>query len=585
MTAKQQTAQDVLEKAQKLWNQGKEKETHELCSQYLRKDPAYGPLLHFFAGVLERQGNIFGALKHLEFACKAETPKNLYFLDLAKLMRAQHMYMEAQNVLNIAMKRDQTDMDIKSQLASLLLHNGYYDQGVMLFNHVMTHRPTDWQIWNLYAYSVARSSRPQQAEQLYDQAITIARAAVSSPQNGDVRAPTPYEIARIQMNKADHLKTIGDTGGCELAIREAIASSKYFARAWTELATLKKFTDEDFKEVEKLLKSKKSKLSNTDFQFLHYALGEAYMRRGEGKVAMEHYFKANKFQRNQLTYNEENTLGFLRNLPTFYTPGVLRNSTLTEESGDEQQFIFIVGMPRSGSSLLERILDSHSDMFGVGEIRSIPNLEKRAYGDKFPSLPQHAKLLADKGRHAAFAKAYRDEIVRTLPPETTENGNKPRYIIDKMLGNFVSVGLISMAFPNSKIIYSRRDPIDTAFSCFTHFFGDGHNYLCDLAEIGRFYLAHRELMDYWEKTLSKDQYLTADYEKVVDDLEGETRRLLDFLGLDWQDACLEFHSTKREVRTHSALEVRQPIYRSSVERWRPYEKELAPLFDALGVTP
>ncbi|MBX2831727.1 MAG: sulfotransferase [Rhodospirillales bacterium] len=584
-TVKTQTPESVLEKARKLWQQGKEQQTYELCATYLRTDPNYGPLLHFFAGVLEKQGNIFGALKHLEFACKAPNPQNLYYLDLAKLMHKQNMYLECQNVLNVAMKRDPHDVEIQAQLASILILNGFYDQGVHLFTHVMTKIPADWQKWNLYAHSVAKSSRPKQADTLYDQALEVGYAAIKNKQSKPVPAPTPIELSRILMNKADHLKTMGDTKGCEAAIREAIRNSKFFARAWTELATLKVFGNNDFATVEKMIKTGKSKLSKSDQQHLHYALGLAYMNRGDGKIAMDHYFKANRYQRQQVEYNEESTLGFLKNIPEFYTPDVISQGSLKEEDDDQQQFIFIVGMPRSGSSLLEQILDSHTDAFGVGEIRTLPNLEKRAYGDGFPSQPQHRKLLADPKRLNMFAKAYRDEVSRALPPEAIINGKKPRYIVDKMLGNFVSTGLIAMAFPNSKIIHSRRDPLDTAFSCFTHFFADGHKYLCDLKDIGHFYLAYRDLMAYWEETLPKEQFITVDYEKVIDDLEGESRRLIDFLDLDWQDSCLEFYANKREVRTHSALEVRQPIYKSSVERWRPYQKELTPLFEALGITP
>jgi len=579
-----QTPEDVLKKAQELWKRGKEQETYQLCATYLRTHSNDGQLLHFFAGVLEKQGNIFGALKHLEFACKAPNPQNRYFLDLAKLMIKQNMYLEAQNVLNVAMKRDPADPEIQAQLASTLILNGLFDHGVKLFNHVMVTSPSDWQRWNLYAHSVAKSSRPSQAVALFEQALEVAHAAIKNKQTLPVPAPKPSEVARIEINRADLLKTIGDKKGCEAAIRAALGHSKYFARAWAELATLKAFGDDDFAAVEKMIRSEKSKLSKTDLQHLHYALGLAYMTRGDGKTAMDHYFTANRYQREQIDYNEESTLGFLKKLPDFFTPESIARNTL-RETGDEQQFIFIVGMPRSGSSLLEQILDSHTDAFGVGEIRTLPNLLKRAYGDAFPSLPAHKKLLADPKRLAMFAKAYRDEVLRMLPPEAIRDGKPPRYIVDKMLGNFVSVGLIAMAFPNSKIIHSRRDPLDTGFSCFTHFFGDGHKYLCDLREIGHFYLAYRDLMTHWEKTLRPDQLITIDYEKIIADLDHEARRLINFLDLEWQDACLRFYDNKREVRTHSALEVRQPVYQSSVERWRPYQKELAPLIEALGIKP
>lgn len=585
MTATQQTAQKVLQNAQKLWNAGKAKEAHELCQQYLRNDASDGPILHFFAGILERQGNTAQALKHLELACKAQNAKNLYFLDFAQFLRSQNMNIEAQNVLAVAMKRDQNDPKIKTQLASVLIHNGFFDQGVKLFNHVIAENPGNWQTWEIYASSVAGSPQPKQADQLFEQALQAAQAASTNPPTHVVRRPTPQEIASILMKRADHLKAMGDSEGCEEAIRDAIKTTKYFARAWTALATLKKFTADDFKAIHNLLKTKKAKLSSKDLQHLHYALGEAYMHQGDGTKAMENYFKANKIQRDNLNYDEEKSLGYLRNMPEFFTPEIIRENMLSDELEDAQQFIFIVGVPRCGSSLLERILDSHSDVFGVGEIRTIPALQKRLYGQLFPSLPQHTAFLRDTPRLKAFANAYREEVARKLPPEIMAGNNKPRYVVDKMLGNFVSVGLLAMAFPNSKFIHSRRDPIDTAFSCFTHFFGDGHSYLCDLAEIGRFYVAYQGLMSHWEQVVPSQQYLTVDYEKVVADQESQTKRLLEFLGLEWQDACLEFHNTKREVRTHSALEVRQPIYNSSVERWRPFTKDLAPLFDALGVTP
>lgn len=579
-----ESPEKTLKKAQAFWEKGKQKQAYDLCATFLRANPNYGPMLHFFAFVLEKQGNLFGAMKHLEFACKAPNPKSIYFIDLAKMMIEQGMFVEALNVLNVAMKSDPGNLEIQGKLADMLIVNGFHDQGVKLFSLILTKMPNDWQVWSKFAQSVATSSRPAKAMELFDHTLEITNSALRSTQTEPVPAPSGYEIAQILMNKSDHLKAMGKTAECEAVIREAITHSKFFSRAWAELATLKAFSDDDFDTVENLIRKERTKLSPLDLQYLHHALGQAQMTRGHSAKAMVHYIKANKLQRENLVYNEENTLGYMKSLQNFYTPDVIKTHSISEEI-DEQQFIFIVGMPRSGSSLIEQILDSHNHAYGVGEIKTMPNLHRRVYGNGFPSLPQHAKLVADQKRLSLFAKTYRDEVLRTLPPEAYQNGQPPRFIVDKMLGNFVSVGLIAMAFPNSKIIHSRRDPVDTAFSCFTHFFADGHKYLCDLAEIGRFYLGYRDLMTHWEKAVPNDQLITVDYEKVIDDLDGEARRLTDFLGLEWQEQCLEFYANKREVRTHSALEVRKPIYRTSVERWRPYEKELAPLFEALGITP
>ncbi|MCC9625454.1 sulfotransferase [Thalassospira sp. MA62] len=585
MTAEHQSADQILTEARALWAQGQQDAAYDLCSAFLKKrTDNSGPLLHYFAGILESRGNIFGALKHLEFACKTPNAPTLYFLDLAKLMTAHNMGMESQNVLNIAMKRDPGNQEVKVLLAAALIKNGFFEQGAKLFEFVLKQNPDDWQIWHTYAAAVSKTVRLKKAEALFEQTLQCVETAKQSA--GNIDPPTPFQMAQILMGKADLMKTLGKTDICETTLRQILTISNSLAIAWNQLATLRKFTDADFATVEGLLNDPTTTLPSKDLQYLHYALGEAYMRRGDSEVAIKHFIEANQYQRNNLNYNEENTLGFMRNLPRFYTPKTISHHALSADEDREQQFIFIVGIPRSGSSLLERILDSHSDVFGLGEIDTLQRIEKRVFGNAFPTLPQHANALKDKRYIAALADAYRQEVLRALPPEAlSPEGKRPKYLVDKLLGNFVSAGLIAMAFPNSKIIYARRNPLDTCFSCFTHYFGDGHDYLCDQTEIGRFYLAVQDLMSYWQDTLSTDQFLTVDYEKVIDDAAGETKRILDFLGLEWQEDCLNFHSSKREVRTHSALEVRKPIYSSSVGRWLPYKAHLSPLFDALGIDP
>ena len=224
--------------------------------------------------------------------------------------------------------------------------------------------------------------------------------------------------------------------------------------------------------------------------------------------------------------------------------------------------IFIVGMPRSGTTLAEQILASHPMAHGAGELRKMQSL-----GDEVGFPPGVLALPAQ--RLKAMGEAYL-AYVRPMA------GGRPR-VVDKMPANFALLGLIRLILPDARIIHCRRDPVDTCLSCYTKLFAGQQAFAYDQTELGRFHRGYQGLMAHWQALLPSSHFLEVDYEAVVDDIEAEARRMLDFLGLPWDPAVLRFHETERPIRTASANQVREPLYRTSAGRWRKHAAELGPV--------
>ncbi len=239
--------------------------------------------------------------------------------------------------------------------------------------------------------------------------------------------------------------------------------------------------------------------------------------------------------------------------------------------------IFIIGMPRSGTSLIEQVLASHPDVFAAGELQIIPEAARRLFG----SVQDRSEI------ESRFDSLTADDLER-LASDTLSAMRRParkaRRITDKLPSNFMHLGLIELLFPDARVIHCRRNPIDTCLSCYMQDFAGNFPWTHDLESIAAFHKSYRRVMDHWRGVISIP-ILDIDYESTVADQEAEARRLIDFVGLDWDDACLAPHKTRRTTVTLSAEQVRRPVYTSSVERWRNYEPHLRPLIDALGDAP
>jgi tetratricopeptide (TPR) repeat protein len=321
----------------------------------------------------------------------------------------------------------------------------------------------------------------------------------------------------------------------------AIGIAPANAEAHFHRAEIKTFHrgDSDLTVLEAL--ARKDDLPENKAPFVHFALAKALEDCGDYGRAFEHLRKGNSMKRRQVHYDE---------------PAVARNfrriaGERFQGEGDPSSVpIFVLGMPRSGSTLIEQILASHPQIQGAGE--------RPAVWDK--GAPYDART------YLAGLPALGEGKVR---------------IVDKLPENFLRIGLLRLILPNARIIHTMRDPIDTCVSCYSKLFTSGQHFSYDLGELGRYYRRYGDLMTHWRSVLTPGAMLDVAYEDLVDDLEGQARRMVAYCGLPWDDRCLSFHRTIRPVKTASAVQVRQPLFRSSLQRWRKYEAGLGPLLKEL----
>lgn len=302
---------------------------------------------------------------------------------------------------------------------------------------------------------------------------------------------------------------------------------------------------------------------------LQFALFKAYdelNRPAEAFAALE---KANGLYRALVPYDEAEVFAFFRALTKTYSAEAIADLKGAGHPSDVP--IFVVGMPRSGTTLVEQILASHPEVHGAGELLYVQDLILGGFaGSDYPS--DLRALGADGLRKFGGYYAVR---LSGLAPDA-------KRIVDKLPANFRHLGLLHLALPNARFIHVRRDAKDTCFSCYTRLFANGLNYSCELGELGRYYRAYEGLMAHWHHVLPSSALIEVQYETLISDFEREARRLVAFCGLAWDERCLRFHETDRAVRTLSEFQVRRPLYTSSIGRWRRYEQWLEPLLAALS---
>ena len=314
---------------------------------------------------------------------------------------------------------------------------------------------------------------------------------------------------------------------------------------------------------------------------LYFALGCAFEDLREFDKSFEYYVRGNSLKRHTIDYNVEKVIKKIYAIKLF-TPRTLdyqSDFTAGEYSDQTLSPIFIVGMPRSGSTLVEQILASHPAIVGLGEKPIIARvLAKLKNVRPHMSFPEHFNEWG-ASEIAFIRNEYYDEAERFI--STMSDQNHKSYFTDKMLGNFRYVGVIRRAFPEARILHTVRNPIDTCLSNYTLLFKE-LTYTYDLGDLGRFYRAYYELMNHWQDILPESAVLEMRYEDVVCDIEGSIRRMLDHIGLGWHEECLKFNDNARPIQTASAVQVRKPLYTNSLNRWKPERSKIVTLLDALG---
>ena len=306
----------------------------------------------------------------------------------------------------------------------------------------------------------------------------------------------------------------------------------------------------------------------------YYAMGKCLDDTGEHEQAFEYYMKGARLKRDTIGYDPNANTQLLETIKAIFNTGWVKQ--LEGHGNPSEVPIFVLGMPRSGTTLTEQIIASHPQVYGAGELRDLKDIAASLQSPSGNVYPANLRGLNPQGLHL-LGDAYLKRMLERAP-------ESPR-ITDKMPGNFQLVGLIHLILPNARIVHVQRHPLDTCISGFTRLFRNNQNQSYDLKEQGMFYRDYYHLMQHWREVLPAGSIYEVQYEELVRDNENQARKLIDYCGLSWDDACLESHKTKRTVKTASITQVRQPIYTSSLERWRRYERFLGPLLEGLGDVP
>jgi tetratricopeptide (TPR) repeat protein len=379
------------------------------------------------------------------------------------------------------------------------------------------------------------------------------------------------DLAEAYNNMGNTLKDLGQLEEAKQAYLTSLELAPDTAGVYVNLADSKTFAEGDphLAAMEALASRTRSR---TDRYQLDFALHKAYADLGEYDRSFRHLLSGNAGKRASIAYDDDATAALFARIEKAFGAELIAAKA---GQGDPSQMpIFVLGMPRSGTTLVEQILASHPMVHGAGELPTFNDvvLTVRGADGNALSYPEFVPAL-DAAALKEIGARYLARVRKLAP-----SGER---VTDKMPSNFYFAGLIRLALPNAKIIHTLRDPVDTCISCFSKLFTAEQNHTYDLAELGRYYRRYAHLMQHWRNVLPEGSLLDVQYEEVVADLEAQARRIVAYCGLPWDDRCLSFHRTERPVRTASATQVRRPIYKSAVGRWRVYEKFLGPLLGEL----
>jgi tetratricopeptide (TPR) repeat protein len=472
---------------------------------------------------------------------------------LAGIAAAQEQFQEAEVFLKHAVTIAPDYPRAWVDLANVQRQLEHYDDAIASAARITAMAPDKAESYMVYGSVVGAAGRHDEAIEVYARAIALAP-----------------EKAGAMCAMAHHLKTVGRRDEAIAQYRACIAHRSDHCEAYWSLANLKtfRFADAEILAMHDLLDSER--LSDESRAQLHNALGLEYEARRDYDKAFENFELCNILKRKAESYDPVDTESTHDRVIELFTEEFLQ-----AEPGDEQQPtpIFVVGLPRSGSTLIEQILASHSQVEGTHELSDLSKvmrgMRQRARREqRFPEIVAHLKSTGWSSIGAEYMA------------RTAKHRSNSACFIDKNPNNFIFAGVLKLAIPNCRIINARRHPLDSCLGTYKQLFASGQPFSYDMTELAEYYLQYQRLMDHWHRVMP-GFVLDVQYEDVVGDLESQVRRILEFCNLPFEDTCLRFHETERAVKTASSEQVRRPIYATSVNLWRNYERHLSAMIEIM----
>lgn len=539
----------------------KREKLHEAESWFrsaIQINPQYADALYNLGQVLSKQRLFHEAERSFRKAIELKSGDPDYHCNLGSILIDQERSIEAESTLRHAIALRPNFPEALNNLGRSLTAQKRYIEAEAYLTQAQKLRPNFPEAYSALASCFKQQLRHSEAEACIRQALEL------NPNLFEANALLGYEL--MEQGKFD---------AAEEHYRLAIAARPDTPGPYYALARAKKIhrNDDIFEalvSIEKKSKMGEIQLSPDELIDMQFGLGKCHEDIGDHDQAFKYYLEACRMKRSTIEYDIQQTYQLFEKIKTIFNQATI--DRLHGYGNPSDVPIFIVGMPRSGTTLTEQVIASQPSVHGAGELMDLPCIMQRSIGEY--CFPDSLRAL-DGERLSAWGAEYLCSLRRHAPDA--------HRISDKLPGNYLAIGLIHLMLPNAKIIHVKRNPVDTCLSCFTmNFIGKNIEYSYDLAELGQYYMAYLDLMEHWRNVLPENAFIEVQYENLISDPEEQARRLIDYCGLEWDPACLDFHKSERSVRTASLAQARKPIYLTSMERWRRYEKHLGPLLDVLG---
>jgi tetratricopeptide (TPR) repeat protein len=540
-----------------LWQQGRTAEAIARCREALAIEPNFPHALATLGNALRDEGELEEAIASFRRALSLKPDFAEVWSNLGAALRDQGNLEEAITCCKRALVLKPSYTQALVNLGAVLRDQGNLQEALACYRQALSTDPDSPQALANLAQGLQDEGNIADAMACCYRALALDRACDSA-----------YNCLGISLMNLGRLEAAKEHFEAALALEPRKVEYLF------NFADINRFAagDRHLRAMEDLAADADS-LSPQESIALHFALGKAHGDLGNHEQSFRHLLQGNRLKREELVYDEAPELQLFERVRRVFTPELIERHRGVGERSPLP--VFIIGMPRSGTTLLEQILAAHPLVFGAGELTELDN----ALSSVGPPPGAPAQL---PERIATFTGAQIRQIGVRYLENLRVRGPWAERISDKLPENFRLAGLIHIALPAARIVHIRRDPVDTCLSCFSKLFTEGHAYSYDLAELGRYCKAYERLMDHWRSVLPPGAMLEIRYEELVANVEQEARRLLDYCGLAWDPACLAFHKGGRPVLTASAGGVRQPIYGSSVGRSNPYRAMLQPLTEALS---
>ncbi len=550
----QQDIDFALSQAIELYASGAYQESKCILDVILQAQPNNADALHHMGLIAQHYGNAEAAIDLIMQSLEQHPSNYRCHYNLGLIYELQENTAQAYECYETAVQLNPECIEAQLSLGGVLIRRGRYKEAIHHFNKLLKKNPESVPVINKAGLLFNVMGYPHIALGFLRKAIAL------DPKNS---------LARLFLS--DAFKTMGKIDESKKALREVLDLNPINVYAYCSLSEDEKFRRGDpvFTLLERV--TERSDVTARIRRDLHFSLGKMYADIGEYGNSFSHYARGNDLRR-------EANGGFDRREFTDRIDTLIAGFdhaffSRAPRGSDSRKPIFIVGMPRSGTSLTEQILASHPGVYGGGELSFLSDWVQKNFAVQ--QARECLRNLADEKTLRAGAESYLSRIEAIAADAN--------YVTDKMPANQLNVWAIALLFPNARVIHCRRDARDNCLACFIKNFAKPHNYADDLGDIAFFYREADRLMRHW-KAQAPIAIMDMHYERLVNDTEAAVRALLAFCGLAWNDACLDFHKTERTVHTASRLQVRKKIYTSSIDRWRSYEPFLGPLFEELDNT-